>query len=633
MKIDSTPDGWTVRTDAYVLTVRRDRPRATLAAPDGRVWTDLSLLASVHRADQADETYGAPEVSARAGADRVTFHVAQGTAAWDRKEVLLEALPEAVGLRVVVEGSGAIDTLLLAGGDAVTPTGACGRFRSSTGFRSLFTPGPTEPVRVVRPATSPAVLGIVGDAEPGRLHGIFSPPPLTFAVSHAPAPADADGAPGSGATAAPEGDWLGLGVLATAPEATFTRVAYEPLDGGWDLRLDYEGHTRVAGTWTSPVLRLAPVASPWDAIHDYREQVLGAAEPQAPTAPARPATPAAPRESAPPAATADVRRPAWWDEPIFCGWGSQCALAAANAASGDPGLVGGAAATHAPSLSRQEHYDRWLDRLAAHDVVPGTVVIDDRWQAQYGTFTVDTDKWPDLAGWVAERHAAGQKVLLWFKAWDPEGLPADECVLDPAGRPVAADPSNPAYLERLARVVTHLLSPEGIDADGFKVDFTQRAPSGRGLVSAGDRTPEGGPWGIAALHALMTTVHRAAKAAKPDALVVNHTVNPLFADVTDMVRLNDVLERDPSGARVPVVDQLRFRAAVARAALPGTPVDTDQWPMPDRAGWRAYVEEQGALGVPALYYVDGIDNSGETLGDDDLTLVADSWRRYRAGLA
>lgn len=73
------------------------------------------------------------------------------------------------------------------------------------------------------------------------------------------------------------------------------------------------------------------------------------------------------------------------------------------------------------------------------------------------------------------------------------------------------------------------------------------------------------------------------KAAKPDALVVAHTLHPSFGDVCDMVRLDDVLEHDTAGRAVDVVDQLRFRAAVAGAALPGHLVDTDQWPMPSVA--------------------------------------------------
>jgi hypothetical protein len=34
--------------------------------------------------------------------------------------------------------------------------------------------------------------------------------------------------------------------------------------------------------------------------------------------------------------------------------------------------------------------------------------------------------------------------------------------------------------------------------------------------------------------------------------------------------------------------------------------------------------------VPALYYAERIDGSGEELTADDLALVAETWRRYRS---
>ncbi|MGH1526660.1 hypothetical protein ACRAWC_22685 [Leifsonia sp. L25] len=157
-------------------------------------------------------------------------------------------------------------------------------------------------------------------------------------------------------------------------------------------------------------------------------------------------------------------------------------------------------------------------------------------------------------------------MLLWFKAWDPAGLPPELTVRDAVGRPVAVDPSNPAYLTALAEQVTRMVSPDGLDADGFKVDFTQRAPSGVTL-----RTHDDGVWGISALHAIVRTIHDAAKAAKPDALVVTHTVHPSFSGVTDMVRLNDVLEDSAHGDPVPVGDQLRYRHDIA-AALAARPL-------------------------------------------------------------
>ncbi|MBN8881705.1 MAG: hypothetical protein J0H73_05255 [Salana multivorans] len=621
-----------VTAPGYVLAV--DGSRAVLrsrpehdaegrdGAGDGRpVVLDLTLLASVHRRDVPHETLlaapgvepiGVPEVARVTGGDgdvdAVTVTLDLPTAAWRRKTLHLEARADAVHVRVVVEGDGWITDVTLGGGHVVGGNGSCGELRSPATFASVFSPAVAEPVRVVRPASVPAALGILGDALPGRLHGVFSPPPLAFAFSPDPAP-DAP-------TATPDGSWLGAEVVVDVADAGFTRVLYEPLDGGWWLRLAYEGHTRVRGTWSSPTLRLRPARSVWEVIDDLR----------AVTSTGSAGSPVAGAPTAPDA-------PEWWAAPILCGWGSQCARAARDAGAPAADTAVTSVAT-APDLARQDLYDAWLARAREHGIVPGTIVVDDRWQAEYGACAVDAEKWPDLRGWIRRQHEDGQRVLLWFKAWDPEGVPARECVLGPDGTPVSVDPSNPDYLARLARIVTDLLSPDGLDADGFKVDFTQRAPSGVSLVTAGDGRDDGGVWGVAALHELLTTLHRAAHRAKPDALVVTHALDPRFADVTDMVRLNDVLERDELGRVVPVVEQLRFRARVARAAHPGRLVDTDQWPMPSRAEWRSYVEEQWRLGVPALYYVEAMDRSDELLDDADLALVADTWRRYgrlRAG--
>ena len=91
-------------------------------------------------------------------------------------------------------------------------------------------------------------------------------------------------------------------------------------------------------------------------------------------------------------------------------------------------------------------------------------------------------------------------------------------------------------------------------------------------------------------------------------------------------------EQDPYGTPVAVVDQLRFRAAVARASLPHHLVDTDQWPMPDHRSWLEYVAAQEGLGVPALYYAERMDRTDEPVTADDLAVVAASWASYRATL-
>lgn len=618
--MSATEQQWLVATPSYRLQIPKQGGTASLTDSNGQLWTNLQLVASVHKLGALDESVaeGGQLVGPELEDDQVSFEFWRPSSAWDQKVVRLRCTEDRVALSVRVHGKGRVTEVTLGGAKILHEDGASGLFRSSIDFQSLFVPTPTEPVSVVRPSSMAASLGIIGDATPGRLHGIFSPPPLVFGFGR--------GAPTLGAHVPDEGPpWLAAMVVAPLSESTFTRVLYRPLDGGWLMELKYEGQTAVKDVWVSPELVLEQVPNAYDTVTAYREQV------------------------APDLDTVVANRPSWWIEPIFCGWGAQCAaltldseIAAAQMSNVEDaamearqriadettadraaqGLIGPATVASAAHLSGQVNYDRWLRKLADHCVDPGTVVLDDRWQAEYGTCQPDLEHWPDLKGWIAGQHKVGRRVLLWFKAWDPGGLPAAECITDFTGRALAVDPTNPAYLARLEQIITDMLAPEGLDADGLKIDFTQRAPSGSSLRKHGES------WGIAMLHDMLRTIHAAAKSAKPDALIINHTVNPQFGDTADMIRLNDILEEDLTGTAVGVVEQMRFRHAVASRALPDHLIDTDQWPIPNVEQWRDYVRVQPQLGVPALYYVDGIDGSAELLRPEDLRLVAQSWRNY-----
>ena len=169
-------------------------------------------------------------------------------------------------------------------------------------------------------------------------------------------------------------------------------------------------------------------------------------------------------------------------------------------------------------------------------------------------------------------------------------------------------------------------------ADGLKVDFTASTPSGAGLRTWADEHAAPGeprPWGLSLLHRLLAIVAEAARAERPDALLVTHTPNALFADVVSMIRLNDALRLDDPEPLVPVLAQLRHRASIVRAAMPGVPVDTDDWAMPSVDEWRAWQRAKPAEGVPALYHVEGLGTVDERLADGDLRLVAREWADYR----
>ena len=52
--------------------------------------------------------------------------------------------------------------------------------------------------------------------------------------------------------------------------------------------------------------------------------------------------------------------------------------------------------------------------MVAHGVEPGVIMIDDTWQAGYGVWKFDADRFPDPKGMVDELHRMGFKVMLWM---------------------------------------------------------------------------------------------------------------------------------------------------------------------------------------------------------------------------
>jgi hypothetical protein len=461
---------------------------------------------------------------------------------------------------------------------------ATGRLLSGAWFSSVVAAAPADPARIVQPASESAVIGVVSGSEPGRGRWFFTPAPFVVAASRNALDDPA---------VIPAGPWLAFGLDAEPGAAGFTELRYVAIDRGFAFELDYDGHTRVSGSWRSPRLVIATAPDPFSAIAAQSERLTAARRPAAP--PAR-------------STAAD-----WWREPMFCGWGAQCALASSA------GQTLAAAAGYASAAN----YDAFLAVLEREGIVAGTITVDDKWQRAYGTNEPDLAKWPDLRGWIDRRHDRGQRVLLWYKAWDPEGLPDDWCVRSAAGIPIAVDPTHPAAEGVIRQSIRRMLSPDELDADGLKIDFTARTPSGRALTSHGPG------WGIALLHRLLDIVYTAAKEAKPDALIVTHTPHPSFVDVTDMIRLNDMLLVDAHSPVPPVVPQMRYRADVVRAACPEVPVDTDDWCVPDLATWRAYLDAKLDFGVPALYYVSHVDATGEPFEQDDYEALRRAWTRWR----
>ncbi|MGA8117317.1 MAG: hypothetical protein WCA46_27090 [Actinocatenispora sp.] len=559
----------------YRLRFVERRLTAQITDPTGRHLADLRLLSSVDCLDGPDETVEVTGIAADTvdGGLRVT--VTATSSRWESRRTVLHCAEDEITVRTTVTGTGRPTAVHLLGGWR-PPSGF---LPSGSGLRTVLSPNPDHPTRLARPAVEPATIGVVGEGgEPGVGRWLFTPAPWCFAVSR-----ERRQSP----ERLPAGDWLALGIAPAAGGQNFTSLHYLPVTDGFSLRLDYEGQTEVSGTFEPPEVLLSFGSGDAYAALDRHRRALR-------------------RRALLPAERPGG--PGWWREPLFCGWGAQCEVADREGA-------------RPQALATQQYYDDFLAALAGHGLHPGVITVDDKWQQRYATCRPDPEKWPDLRGWIAERHAAGQRVLLWWKAWDPEGAPLSACVRDATGRPVTLDPDAPDGQAVIEDAVRHMLSDDGLAADGLKVDFTARTPSGASLRHHGPR------WGAELLHRQLEIVYRTAKSVRPDALVVTHAVNPAFADVTDMIRLNDALFTDAPDQRSWLADHMSFRGRVAAAACPQLPVDTDGWPMPDLCQWRSWRDAAPGFGVPSLYFVDSV--GGEPMTEADYATLRDIWARVR----
>ncbi len=563
-----------LEADAYRLIFLTERPFVNLETPQGERIAELFVFSSVHPLNGRDDTYATGDWIVSKAVDIIDVTVSAQSTAWANKTYRFHCTAARFTYSIEVEADGATPVALadahyFGGYYSESVRWSSGFFWSGQRFAQIFNPEPNIPEVFHVPASSGSKIDLTGVPIPAKGDWFFTPPPFCFAAQFG-------------------NQWIGIGVEAQAGANTYTEFGYHGNLEAFELSLSYEGHTQVEATYQLPAIG-------FDFANGDEYGAIAAHV-------------AALRVANLVAIPADNDKPAWWQTPIFCGWGPQCYLAAV-----DHG--------HAPSYARQEYYERFMQVLDAQDLNPGIVVLDDKWQATYGENDADIGKWHDLRGFIDGQHARGRKVLLWLKAWDAEGVPVEECITHAGGKAVAFDPTNPAYERRFRAAIRRMLSSDGdcYNADGFKIDFTARIPSGYGLKLYDERV-----WGLELIRRYLSILRSEAKLIKADALIMSHTPHPYLADVVDMIRLNDInIGRDVNRA-------MRHRAKIARIACPEALIDTDNWPITDKAAWRAYLQIQPELGIPSLYTITHIDSTQEPLDDADYDLIRRVWAQYRA---
>lgn len=393
-----------------------------------------------------------------------------------------------------------------------------------------------------------------------RYYGLFSPAPLCFAFHQDEAA-------------------MGLGIGAKPGAYRFGGLEYSGcLKFGASFHVQYMGYTRAEGTFASPEAVLVFGYSPFACLERYvgwvDERGYGT----------------------------DFRFPEapWHRRPIFCGWAEQTALCPAGEEPCD--------------RATQENYEDWAKELDARGVPYGTIVVDDKWQKEYGTFEIDKEKWPDMPGFVRRQHEKGRRVLLWIPAYQAEGVPEEFCAKDAEGNSLFAVPGIEGYDAFVREGVMRLVRET--DIDGFKEDWIGRTGDRPGIENYGVLH------GIELVRRFQYVVHDALHAVKPDALLETQTPNPLFRESSDMLRLNDIwfATRD-------LPEMMRERARIARIAG-WELLDCDNASPTVIDEWIRYTQLQPYLGVPSLYFLTETESSHERMTRAQSDYLRSIWREY-----
>ncbi|MFZ0746313.1 MAG: TIM-barrel domain-containing protein [Terracidiphilus sp.] len=416
--------------------------------------------------------------------------------------------------------------------------------------------------------SSDAHKGSEEDFRPAQMADLFSPPPLMLAFHRS-------------------GEWASIGIGTPPGQYRFPALEYSGSRyAGAAWWVDYLGYQTLSGVpgseFHSPVAAVHFAYSALDTLEKYTQWLRRSGFGTEPGYP-------------------DV---AWHHLPVFCGWAEQTTQAVPY---GRP-----------PNTeSTQKNYVAWVAELERRNLPVGTIVIDDKWQKGYGSFDIDTEKWPDLKGFVAAQHAHGRHVLLWVPVAHWDGLPDALCVHGEDGKCIAPDLGNPGYEAFLRARIRYLVETVGVD--GFKEDWVW-APDAAGLPVP----PEFA--GIEAVRRFQQILYSETHRWRPDAMVETQTTNLAFRDSSDVLRLNDIwyATRD-------VVGTMRERARIAH--ISGWQlVDTDNASSTTLETWWQYMEAQPSIGIPALYFLHRTESTLEEPPPSDWVALAGIWQRYIAAL-
>ena len=466
------------------------------------------------------------------------------------------------------------------------------RERSIEFFMEIEGAGDVDDVRFFRNCVNKVEYGFIGEfdevinAAAPNFHGkIFYHPVESFTTSFAQ---DLSPAVGGQALASccsciglrdrTERKYLVAGAAARPGEYTWDSFRWNPaavmpatsyigdqMKGG-GFAIEYAGKKNVSGTWETPRLILSFCDICDDILPSYLKVCYD--EKYLPKPHRR-------------------RIQNWWRSPIYCTWHDQVAatmMDRSNYIDYTGPRVG--------EFCTEELTEEWLGELIKHDCKPGIVILDDKWQLNLNDADPDTDKFPDMRGWIEKCHSRGIKVFLWTAAWNKDNVPLDEAITRD-GQVVCGDITNPKYEARFREMIRRYFSDaeDCLNADGIKLDGLLGLPMGPGLKNHENL------WGLELQKRYLDILYEAGHKAKKDVCISTFVAHPYLSDTSDMVRLADMYH-----GRLTTRRAMQHRAEVYGYTMPHTLIDTDgQYEFSYIENVTELMADQMKLGIPTVY--------------------------------
>ncbi len=205
---------------------------------------------------------------------------------------------------------------------------------------------------------------------------------------------------------------------------------------------------------------------------------------------------------------------------------------------------------HAVFLS-QEALEQIYDDMRASGMRPGILVIDDKWEGEYGLLQHDEQRFPRFHEFLDRVRGDGTALGMWaafLRCDHPEshGLTTADMLADRNGQPLVMgntdwggvpyflfDASRPAVQEVLHRRATAFM--ETYRPDLIKFDFGYEIPS---LATT---APHDRSWaGETFLRNTLNVIVRALRAVNTDVIVMYYCLSPLLSEYVDQHSTDDM---------------------------------------------------------------------------------------------